>query len=328
MNGFWMSGFAVLLVLGAGAIAGCAMTARRTAVPSVGGGGGKVIIVYDEAGVRPENLNAFRIVKQSGGLDRVASWVNARIDLPADITVKVTDAVPAGVTDASCEPDGKTVWEPAFFLTEMLEASQKLVPEVKSAGKVPAVLADADFTPEAVLAGATEFIFGHEMGHALMRLLDLPVLSFEEIQADGMAAFLTLNNPQSAYKPAIQAAVLFDEFASAHGAPTVGDYSSDHPIIQSRIYNFLCLAAGSDSDKLRGPLIDSGFVPEERALFCPLQWAQLDHGWWRVLEPHLSPSGRTLSAAARRQAEENYKRRFEEFKIEIQKLREKTAAGG
>jgi hypothetical protein len=324
MNRFWMSACAVLLVLGAGPIDGRGQAGASNDRP----GGGKVKIVYDEAGVKPENLKAFRIVKQSGGLDRVALWVNDRIDLPVDITVRVTDAVPKGVTDASCEADGKTVWEPAFFLTETLEAAKKLVPEVKAAGKVPSVLTDADFTPEAVLAGSTEFIFGHEMGHALTRVLDLPVLSFEEIQADAMAAFVTLNNPASAYKPAIQAAALFDEFASAHHPPTVGDYSSDHPIIQSRIYNFLCLAAGSDSDKLRGPLIDSGFVPEDRAIFCPLQWAQLDHGWWQVLEPHLSPSGRTLTEAARKRAEENYKRRFEEFKVEMQKLRDRTAAGG
>jgi len=69
-------------------------------------------------GCEPENLTAFRIVKQSGGIDRVASWVNDRLDLPADITVRVTDAVPKSVTDASCEPDGKTVWEPAFFLSK------------------------------------------------------------------------------------------------------------------------------------------------------------------------------------------------------------------
>src|SRR5215813_13946179 len=61
------------------------------------GGGGKIKIVYDEAGVKPENLDAFRIVKESGRFDRIASWMNDRIDLPVDIRVMVTDAVPAGV---------------------------------------------------------------------------------------------------------------------------------------------------------------------------------------------------------------------------------------
>jgi len=293
------------------------------------GGGGKIKIVYDEAGVKPENLDAFRIVKESGGFDRIASWMNDRIDLPVDIRVMVTDAVPAGVTDASFDViDGATVWEPAFFLTESLQAAQKLVPEVKAAGKVPSVFTDDEFTPEAVLAGSAEFIFGHEMGHVVSLVIDPPVLTFEEYQADGFAAFVTLSNPESGYKPAIYAAALFDEFESEHGEPTVSDFSSDHPIIQSRIYNFLCLAAGTDPATLRGPLIDSGFIPEGRALFCPFQWAQLDHGWWRALEPHLSPSGKTLTAAARKQAEENYNRRLEEFKVEIQKLRDRTAAGG
>src|SRR5262245_32675009 len=320
MNRFRTLACAVFLVLGAGAIVGCGNDASGSTV------GGKIKIVYDEMGVRPENLEAFRIVKESGGIDRVASWMNDRIDLPRDITVMVTDAVPAGVSDAVFDvPDGSTVWETASFLTESLQAAQKLVPEVKAEGKVPSVFTDDEFTPEAVLAGATEFIFGHEMGHMVSLVLAIPVLTFEEYQADGFAAFVTLSNPESGYKPAIYAAALFDELASEHGELTVGDYSSDHPIIQSRIYNFLCLAAGTDPDTLRGPLIDSGFVPESRALFCPFQWVQLDYGWWRALEPHLSPSGRTSTAAARKQAEENYNRGVEEFKVAIQKLRD---AGG
>ena len=173
------------------------------------------------------------------------------------------------------------MWEPAFFLTENLQAAQKLVPEVKAAGKVPSVFIDEEFTPEAVLAGATEFIFGHEMGHMVSLVLAIPVLTFEEYQADGFAAFVTLSNPESGYKPALYAAALFgtDKFASEHGEPNLfRDYSSDHPIIQLRLHNFLCLAAGTDPAMLRGPLIDSGFVPEGRAPFCPFQWAQLDHG--------------------------------------------------
>jgi len=326
-----------VLVLGVGAIVGCGSggasnTRSAASTPGSGvvtggtapGSGGRIRIVYDEAGVKPENLEAFRILKQSGGLERVVAWMNDRINLPKDITVKVTDNVAPGVEDASFGVDGETVWEPAFFLTETLQAARKLVPEVKTAGKVPSMLSEADFTPEAVFVGGTEFIFGHEMGHMVQRVLNIPVLTFEEYQADGFAAFVTLNNPSSGYKPAVQAAALFEELSGGR-APTVGDYSSDHPIIQTRVYNFLCLAAGTDPEKLRGPLIDSGFVPEGRALFCPLQWGQLNHGWWRVLEPHLSPSGKSASAAAMKQAEENYNRRMAEFAEDLKKVQEKSA---
>src|SRR5262249_11854806 len=67
---------------------------------------GRVQITYDEAGTKPENLHALRLMQQSGAFERVASWVNDRIALPSDIHVRVTDAVPTGVRDASAEADG------------------------------------------------------------------------------------------------------------------------------------------------------------------------------------------------------------------------------
>jgi hypothetical protein len=332
-SGRWEEGHEETLGVGVGAgdgrDRGCSSggtssgTSAATTTPS---GSGKIKIIYDDAGVKPENLEAYRIVKQSGGLDRLASWVNDRIALPRDITVKVTDAVPKGVSVASFDDlEGATVWEPAAFFTDSYQAAQKLVPEVKAAGKVPSVLTDADFTPEAVLSGTMEFIFGHEVGHALSAVLAIPVLTFEEYQADGFASFATLSNPESSFRPAIQAAATFEEFARSRGAPPVSDFSSDHPIIEARIYNFLCLAVGSDPTKLRAPLIDSGFVPENRAPFCTWQWAQLDFGWWRALEPHLSAAGQASTAAVRQKAEENYGREAKAFDEELKKLREQGA---
>src|SRR5215510_12578629 len=101
---------------------------------------GRVQITYDEAGTKPENLYALRLMQQSGAFERVASWVNDRIDLPYDINVLVTDVVPTGVTDASAEADGKTVWYPPFFLTEYLQAAQASVVDARK----PSILSDAE----------------------------------------------------------------------------------------------------------------------------------------------------------------------------------------
>src|SRR5262249_23107704 len=170
MKRLWVSACALALVLATGGIAGCTNggTSSGTSAATTPSGSGKIKITYDDAGVKPENLEAYRIVKQSGGLDRLALWVNDRIALPRDITVKVTDAVPKGVFVASFDDlEGATVWEPAAFFTDSYQGAKKLVPEVKAADKVPSVLSDAEFTPEAVLSGTMEFIFGHEIGHAL-----------------------------------------------------------------------------------------------------------------------------------------------------------------
>jgi hypothetical protein len=207
--------------LGAVAIIGCTSTSAtssqagtnvpRGTVATAAAGAGKIKVVYDEANVKPENLEAFRIVQQSGALDRLTAFVNDRLALPRDISVNVTDSVPKGVSDASFDAiDGSTVWEPASFLTETYEAAKTTVPKVKAAGKVPSVFTDVEFTPENVLIGATEFIYGHELGHTLSLVTNTPTLTFEEYQADGFAAFATLNDPSIGYKPAIYAAVFFD----------------------------------------------------------------------------------------------------------------------
>jgi Putative metallopeptidase len=284
---------------------------------------GRVQITYDEAGTKPENLHALRIMQQSGAFERVASWVNARIALPSDIDVRVTDAVPTGVTDASAEADGKTVWFPPFFLTEYLQAAQASVADARK----PSILSDAEFTPESLFAGVSEFTFGHEMGHVLIRVLDIPVTSFEESMADGLATFVTINNQESTYKPAVQAAVVFDQLVAMRGALKFDDFSSDHPIPEQRIFNFLCLTLGRDPEQLRAPLVDDGFVPESRAFLCPLEWAQLDHGWWRALEPHLTTAAKASTAAERQQAAANYKVRFAEFVRDFPQYRAQQAGG-
>src|SRR5215831_12517205 len=285
---------------------------------------GQVKIIYDEAGTKPENLHALRIIKQSGAFERVASWVNDRLALPDDIHVRVTDTVPTGVTDASAEADGKTVWFPPFFLTEYLQAAQASVADARQ----PSILSDTEFTPESLFVGVSEFTFGHEMGHVLIRVLDIPVTSFEESMADGLATFVTINNQESTYKPAVQAAAVFDQLVAMRGALKFDDFSSDHPIPEQRIFNFLCLTLGRDPERLRALLVDDGFVPESRAFLCPLEWAQLDHGWWRALEPHLTTAAKASTAAERQQAAANYTVRFAELVRTFPQYRAQAAGGG
>ena len=40
-------------------------------------------------------------------------------------------------------------------------------------------------------------------------------------------------------------------------------------------------------------------------MLCGKEWAQLNYGWWTVLEPHLNPSYKKETAAVRQQARQN-----------------------
>jgi hypothetical protein len=121
------------------------------------------------------------------------------------------------------------------------------------------------------------------MGHALQRQLMLPNLGLEEDAADGFAQFYSINElPPTT----IQAgAILFDQIARLEGKLTLEKISSDHPVTQQRVFNFLCLQDGSDPNRYDAPLVEAGYIPKSRAPLCPQEWTALNYGWWTQLKP-------------------------------------------
>jgi len=241
------------------------------------------------------------------------------VALPYGIEVKVTDDVPEGVTDPSTQPDGRTIYLPASFFTETHDILTKYVEDVNREGGLPTVFPEEKFNAADLNALANQYIFGHEMGHALARQLMLPLTGLEEDAADGFASFYTVN--KEGKNPAIAAAMLFDEIARKQGDPTMEQFASDHPITQQRVYNFLCLLEGSDPEKLHGPLVDEGYLPKSRAPLCPQEWAWLNFGWWTVLEPHFSEAFREQGTEAQEQARDQLIAETKAFEKEITKIR-------
>jgi hypothetical protein len=187
------------------------------------------------------------------------------------------------------------------WLTMTREFLAGFVAEVLAEGGPPSAMPRDKFNADDLMVWANEYIMGHEMGHALVHQLMLPVTGLDEDAADGYAAFSTLNGTQGP-GPALAAAILFDGMALQMGELTFEDFASDHPVVQQRTYNFLCYVVGSDPARLRHSLVVEGYLPEERAMMCPMQWAQLNYGWLTVLEPYSAPGFRAEAAQARARA--------------------------
>ncbi|WP_240804224.1 DUF4344 domain-containing metallopeptidase [Streptomyces sp. A0592] len=278
-----------VLALAGVVVAGCGGGARGGGqVPGAGphpqaARSGRVSVVYETATVAPQDRQVVALIRKSGVLERSADWVSRTLTLPHDLVVKVTADVPRGVTDAVTQPDGRTIFVPPPFLAEIEKSFADVVKSVER----PAALAASQYNTDVLTVLSTEFIFGHEMGHALQRQLQLANLGLEEDAADGFASFYTVNEVGPG--PSLAAAVLFDEIARKEGTPTLEAMSSDHPITQQRAYNFLCYLYGSDPKKYQRSVVDSGDLPKTRAPLCPQAWAMLDYGWWTQLQPHFSP---------------------------------------
>ena len=119
----------------------------------------------------------------------------------------------------------------------------------------------------------------------------------EEDSADGFATFFTVNDKDTGPNAALGAAVLFDAMGSKRPNLTLEDFSSDHPVILQRVYNFLCAVVGSDPQRLQNSLVTDGYIPQIRALLCRKEWTQLNYGWWTLLEPHLTDSSKKETKA-------------------------------
>ena len=281
---------------------------------------GQVKILYEDDAIEPENRDAVDQIRESGVLEQLADWINERVALPHDMEVRVTDDVPEGVTDQSTEPDGRTIFVPGAWLTETHGIVAEMVEDLnREEGGPPAVFPEEKFNADDLNVLTNQYIFGHEMGHALMRNLMLPVTGFEEDSADGFASFYNVN--EEGPDPVIAAAMFFDAAARQQGDPTIDQFASDHPITQQRVYNFLCLLEGSDSEKWQGPLVDEGYLPESRAPLCPQEWAWLNYGWWTVLEPHFTEQFREQGAETQERAREQLVAENEEFAKVLKKIR-------
>ncbi|MEC4572539.1 DUF4344 domain-containing metallopeptidase [Streptomyces virginiae] len=286
--------------------AGAAAAADGTPDPK-----GKVTIVYEDDAIKPVDRPAVDAVRKSRVLEQLADWVNGSVALPHDLVVKVTDKVPPGVSDAVTQPDGRTIFIPPSFLTEIEESLDEVVKTVKR----PALFPEDKYNARDLTVLSTQFVFGHEMGHALQRQLKLANLGLEEDAADGFASFYTVN--EVGPDPSVAAAILFDEVARKQGQLTMEGFASDHPVTQQRVFNFLCYLEGSDPKKFDGPLVDAGYLPRSRAPLCPQAWAMLDHGWWTQLQPHFTEAFKTEGDKTRAAA---YDRLVAETKAFAEKL--------
>lgn len=139
---------------------------------------------------------------------------------------------------------------------------------------------EANFIANEVLA-----TFYHELGHALIDILDLPVLGKEEDAADHLSVILMNEIWQEDSAAAILASdatayALQAEQTAAGGYEPA--YADEHSLDMQRYYNVVCLFYGANPETRQG-LADELGLPEERAERCPDEWESAAGSWEAVL---------------------------------------------
>lgn len=228
---------------------------------SASGGGGQLRLVWRRA-----DTSDARMLRAHGGIDAIADAVNESLELPGDVTV-----VMGGADDGPYyDPASRRIEYPWSFVRTTRDALGQA--GYRSGGELDTAVAEA-----------TEFVVLHEVAHALIDVLDIPIVGREEDAADSFAAFVAVEAVDDGERT-IAAADLFASLAD--GDFDEAAFWDSHSLDIQRFYQINCLVYGSDPDRHEGSVAGLD-IDESRLDECGSDWEQVRDGWYDLLDDAL-----------------------------------------
>jgi Putative metallopeptidase len=137
------------------------------------------------------------------------------------------------------------------------------------------------------VAGNMLFVLLHEMGHAVVQEMKIPVLGREEDAADDFA-ILRLLRIGSAFSHRVLVEATKGWFLSNRRDQHDGEklvFYDEHGLDQQRAYQIVCLMVGSDP-KSMVDLANETELPQERQDSCQDDFSSASWSWNTALTPH------------------------------------------
>jgi hypothetical protein len=234
----------------------CGLSASRA------GAEGKVRVEHVQTANREHRQMALDL-KDLGLYESVAEAINEELRLPRDIVVFFDSC---GEANAFYDSESKSI----IMCYELLELAAATFEEL-----------DLDDEEHAgAVLGVAGFFFLHEMGHALVDVLDIPVTGREEDAVDDLAGLILL---QGEAEDAAFAAML--QFANFSDEVEELAFWDEHSLDEQRFYSVACLIYGSNPESNEF-LVGDDMLPPERAERCPEEYERKDRAWTALLAPH------------------------------------------
>ncbi len=121
----------------------------------------------------------------------------------------------------------------------------------------------------------------HEMAHALIDKMNLPVFGPEEFAADFFAAVLLDKvHDKDTTRQLIADVLASYRYDASRGRNVAWD---EHGSAMQRYYNLACLYYGADPEGRKGALTAFN-LPDDRADTCPAEYEQANFAWGGVLD--------------------------------------------
>ncbi len=210
------------------------------------------------------------IVKQNRMLEQIADLLSAGLRLPSPIILTLQEC---GTPNAFFDPQARAI---VLCYEIMADIAERAVQDYgRSQG-----FADQ------IYVGAFTFVFIHELGHALIHTLNLPITGREEDVADQIATYIVLKGRDGAITR-IQGGVWFFSKRNFFVNYTSRHFADEHSLNEQRQFNIICWAYGKDP-RLFTPLAQSLRLPAERARRCQSEYAQMARSLELLLRDYLN----------------------------------------
>ncbi|QQS42122.1 MAG: hypothetical protein IPM63_04030 [Acidobacteriota bacterium] len=215
----------------------------------------------------PNFESVHREITRAKVLEKAADKLNRTLILPHDITLRTKDC---GTVNAFYDPRDKSI-------TFCYELMAHLFNLFKSDGA-------SDQEANEQMAKAVNFIFLHELGHALIDSYELPITANEEDAADRCSSYICIEEIGEEGVEWVVAAAEAFYIQSKNRQIGKEGLADEHLLEEQRFFNSLCMIYGSNPNKY-SQFVSRGLLPEARAVRCPSEYAKTAKAWEQLLEP-------------------------------------------
>jgi len=141
-----------------------------------------------------------------------------------------------------------------------------------------------DATVAKLTQGTVMFAFFHELGHALVGELGLPITGKGEDAADEVATIFLGQAKEFGRVAAVSGAAWFQSMAAAPNHRNV--FYDEHSFDEQRVVSIACLLYGSNQQTY-GAWLDSMKIPAKRKARCVRDYNDRLKAWNSLIEPHM-----------------------------------------
>lgn len=208
-----------------------------------------------------------RQIRDDKALEKAAVKLNNSLALPKNIYLRTKVC---GKTNAFYDPNDSSV-------TVCYELMEYFYALFKNNG-------ESEQNSGKKMSEAVQFVFLHEIGHALIDIYELPVMANEEDAADRCSSYINIKELGEPGVNAVLSAAEAFRIESKGKVPDQKRLADEHLLKEQRFYNALCMLYGSNMNKY-SYIVNDGFLPEERAVRCPTEYEKTVESWVKLLDP-------------------------------------------